>query len=52
MQMYNALDINNTVSPGDNNINKGNGDIPLPATKVKINNPDEVLDLIETQDLY
>ncbi len=52
IQMYDALDINNTVSPGDNNINKGNGNIPRPGTKVKINNTDEVLDLIETQDLY
>jgi hypothetical protein len=47
MQLYNAMDINNTVDG-----NKGNGDIPAPAKKIKKINTNEVLDLIETQDLY
>lgn len=52
MQLYDALDINNTIDSGDNNVMRGNGDIPVPATKIQKINPDEVLDLIETQDLY
>jgi len=52
IQMYNSLDINNQINPNDHGVNKGNGDIPVPITKIKKNNPDEVLDLIETQDLY
>lgn len=48
-QMYNAIDLNNDI--GDNGVNPGNG-IPKPAKKIKVNNPDEVLDLLETQDLY
>ncbi len=52
IQMYNSIDINNTINPGDNGVNKGNGDIPVPTVKIKINNPDEVLDLIEAGDLY
>lgn len=50
--MYDAKDLNNTIDSGDNNINIGNGDIAVPAKKIKKVNPDEVLDLIETQDLY
>ncbi len=50
--MYDAKDLNNTLDPGDNNTGIGNGDIPVPAKKIKKVNPDEVLDLIETQDLY
>ncbi|MDP1746711.1 MAG: hypothetical protein Q8L90_14145, partial [Bacteroidota bacterium] len=52
MQIYDALDINNTIDSGDNGVMRGNGDIPVPATKIQKINPDEVLDLIETQDLY
>ena len=47
--MYNAIDLNNTT--GDN-INMGNGNIPVPEKKIKINNTNQILDLIETQDLY
>lgn len=49
MQMYDAMDINNGADPLDN---RGNGDIPQPGKKIKRIDPDEVLDLIETQDLY
>lgn len=52
MQIYDALDINNTIDSGDNGVMRGNGDIPVPVTKIQKINPDEVLDLIETQDLY
>lgn len=49
--IYNAIDMNNDM--GENGINLGNGNIPVaPRKKIKINNPNEVLDLIETQDLY
>jgi len=50
--MYDAKDLNNTIDSGDNGINKGNGDIPTVPKKIKKINPDEILDLIETQDLY
>jgi len=49
-QLYNAIDMNNDI--GDNGIHPGNGNIPLPEKKIKINNTDDVLDLIESQDLY
>ncbi len=51
-QMYEAFDINNTITPGDNGAYNGNGDIPSPAKKMKKFNTNEVLDLIEMQDLY
>ena len=47
-QLYNAIDMNN----GIDNTTDGNGNIPILPKKTKINNPDEVLDLIETQDLH
>ncbi len=50
--MYDMKDLNNTTDTGDSGVNKGNGDIPVPANKIKKINPDEILDLIETQDLY
>jgi len=50
-QMYDAIDLNNS-GMGDNGIHSGNGNIPVPEKKIKINNTDEVLDLIEAQDLY
>ena len=50
--MYDMKDLNNTIDPGDNGIIQGNGDIPLPAKNIKKVNPEEILDLIETQDLY
>lgn len=51
-QMYDALDINNTIDSGDNAVMRGNGDIPVQQTNIRKINPDEVLDLIEPQDLY
>ncbi len=51
-QMYNGLDVNNTIDGGDNGINPGNGNIPIVPKKIKKNKTDDVLDLIETQDLY
>jgi hypothetical protein len=51
-QMYEAFDINNTVTPADNGPYNGNGDIPAPAKKLKKVSTDEVLDLIEEQDMY
>jgi len=50
--MYDMKDLNNTVAPGDSGVNNGNGDIPVPANKIKKVNTDEILDLIEAQDLY
>ena len=51
-QLYNAIDMNNSIDNGDNNVTTGNGNIPILPKKIKINNTNEVLDLIETQDLY
>lgn len=50
--MYDMKDLNNTIDPGDNGLSTGNGDIPVPAKNIQKVNPDEILDLIETQDLY
>jgi hypothetical protein len=50
--LYNAIDLNNVLAPGDNGPQIGNGNIPVPAKKIKTVSTDEVLDLIETQDLY
>lgn len=50
-QMYDAIDMNNS-DIGDSNIITGNGNIPVPEKKIKVNNPSEILDLIEVQDLY
>lgn len=50
--MYDALDLNNAIDAGDNGTQIGNGNVPVPVKKVKKLNTDEVLDLIETQDLY
>jgi hypothetical protein len=51
-QLYNAIDMNNGIDSGDNGVNPGNGNVPVLPKKININNPDEVLDLIEAQDLY
>jgi len=51
-QLYDAMDLNNTIDPGDNGVNPGNGTIPAPAKKIRHLDNNEVLDLIETQDLY
>jgi hypothetical protein len=52
LQMYNAMDINNTLNSSDNGVYNGNGDIPVPAKKIKKQNPQEVADLIDIGDLY
>ncbi len=49
--MYNAVDINNN-DIGNTGTHIGNGNIPVPQKKIKINNTNQILDLIETQDLY
>ena len=51
-QMYNAVDMNNTIDSNDNNTNPGNGNIPAHSKKVMKNKADDVVDLLETQDLY
>jgi hypothetical protein len=51
-QMYNAIDMNNGIDPNDNGTNPGNGNIPHPSNKKMKNTADDVLDLLETQDLY
>lgn len=51
-QMYNAIDLNNSIDPLDNSQNSGNGNIPVVPKKMGNIKADEVLDLIETQDLY
>jgi hypothetical protein len=50
--LYNTIDLNNSTDPGDNGTQIGNGNIPIPVKKSKKVSTDEVLDLIETQDLY
>jgi hypothetical protein len=52
IQMYNALDLNNTIDGGDNGQRPGNGNIPVPSDKMHKTSVDEVMDLIEAQDLY
>lgn len=52
LQMYNAIDINNSNSAGDNNILYTNREIPERNGKMGKNKTDDVIDLIEAQDLY
>jgi len=53
-QMYDAMDMNNNIDAGHNASDVGNGNIPMvPGAKPKIKNSNsEILDLLETQDLY
>jgi hypothetical protein len=51
-QMYDMMDLNNSIDAGDNGTMQGNGNIPLPPKKIQKASLDEVLDLIEAQDLY
>jgi hypothetical protein len=51
-QMNNAMDLNNGVDGNDTAVNPGNGNIPVPSEKMKKIKTDDVLDLLETQDLY
>lgn len=49
--IYEAIDINNTNDPGDNNVNPGNGNIPIPKKKaIKGVKPSEIQDLIDDND--
>lgn len=52
--LYEAHDINNSIDPGDNNVNPGNGSISIPKTKnektVSGLKPNEVQDLIDIYD--
>jgi hypothetical protein len=49
--MYDAVDINNTVGVGDNNVNPGNGNIVIPKKKLpKSLKPSEIQDLIDVND--
>jgi hypothetical protein len=50
--IYESMDLNNSIDGGDNNINPGNGDIPAASKKVPVLKTDDMIDLIETQDLY
>ena len=51
-QMYDAMDMNNGIDPNDNNVNPGNGDIPSPSKKMGKNKAEDVIDLIDTEDIY
>ena len=52
-QMYDAMDLNNTLSPAENGVYNGNGDIPAPRYKIRKKDiASELQDLIEVQDLY
>ncbi len=49
--MYDVVDLNNSVDPGDNNINPGNGTITIPKKKLpKSLKPSEIQDLIDAND--
>lgn len=50
--IYNGIDINNSIDGGDNGVIPGNGNIPVTPKKMGKNKTEDVLDLIETQDLY
>lgn len=52
--IYEAIDINNTVDPGENNVNPGNANIPIQKKKVNKEltklKPSEVQDLVDLND--
>jgi hypothetical protein len=49
--MYEAHDLNNTLDPGENNVNPGNGDIPYTKKRKKEHvKPSEIQDLIDAND--
>jgi hypothetical protein len=50
--LYDAIDLNNSLEAGDNNINTGNLELPNKKTTVKDVHLSDMQDLIETQDLY
>jgi hypothetical protein len=49
--IYETIDLNNSIDPGDNNVNPGNGNIPTPKKKaIKSLKPSEIQDLIDDND--
>jgi hypothetical protein len=49
--MYEVVDLNNSIDPGDNNVNPGNGTIVIPKRKIpKSLEPSEIQDLIDAND--
>ncbi len=49
--MYEAIDLNNSIDPGDSNVNPGNGNITIPKKKIPKNlKPSEIQDLIDAND--
>lgn len=51
--MYEVHDLNNTIDPGDGNVNPGNGNIPIPNKKKNGTSqlkPNEIQDLIDIYD--
>lgn len=52
--MYEAMDLNNTIDPGDGNVHPGNGNIPVhekkPKKAVSSLKPGEVQDLVDIYD--
>jgi hypothetical protein len=49
--MYEAMDLNNTIDPGDGNVHPGNGNIPVHEKKaVSSLKPGEVQDLVDIYD--
>lgn len=49
--MYEVIDLNNSIDPGDNNVNPGNGNIVIPKKKaIKSLKPSEIQDLIDAND--
>jgi len=51
-QAYGMMDLNNSQDTGETGVNPGNGNIPVPAKKAHKTSAAEVIDLMETQDLY
>jgi hypothetical protein len=50
--IYSGIDMNNSIDNADNGVNLGNGNIPVLPKKTGKIKTDDVLDLIETQDMY
>lgn len=51
INMYEVVDLNNSIDPGDNNVNPGNGAIVIPKKKIpKSLKPSEIQDLIDAND--
>ena len=52
LQMYNAVDMNNSNSSGDNNLQHTNTELLKSNVKLGKSKTDDVIDLIDAQDLY